>query len=200
MKKPLSPGLYEQVINNELARLLRALPAGRKDEGPIDTAEAPTVLTEYLTAYLRRALAEAPADLREEAYRQMLYFTIWDDSLDRETAAAVIRERLAALAENRTLLGEPRNKASHVPQAGTRISSAFPHRSSKTFQANQNDHIGFLVTNAVISSLLNSPCNFPWGHAYASPSDSPSFAGIHVGSAGKHNLRWRLVRLAFPFA
>ena len=67
-------------------------------------------------------------------------------------------------------------------------------------QANQNDRIGFLVTNAVISSLLNSPCNFPWGHAYASPSDSPSFAGIHVGSAGKHNLRWRLVRLAFPFA
>lgn len=36
----------------------------------------------------------------------MLYFTIWDDSLDRETAAAVIRERLAALAENRILLGE----------------------------------------------------------------------------------------------
>lgn len=58
MKNPLPPGIYEQVISNGLAQLLDALPAGRKDEGSIDAAEAPAILTDYLAAFLQQALAE----------------------------------------------------------------------------------------------------------------------------------------------
>ena len=58
MKNPLPPGIYEQVISNGLAQLLDALPAGRKDEGSIDAAEAPAILTDYLAAFLQQALTE----------------------------------------------------------------------------------------------------------------------------------------------
>ena len=58
MKNPLPPGIYEQVISNGFAQLLDALPAGRKDEGSIDAAEAPAILTDYLAAFLQQALAE----------------------------------------------------------------------------------------------------------------------------------------------
>lgn len=58
MKNTLPPGIYEQVISNGLAQLLDALPAGRKDEGSIDAAEAPAILTDYLAAFLQQALTE----------------------------------------------------------------------------------------------------------------------------------------------
>lgn len=56
MDNELKPGLYEQVISEGLARLLQALPEGRKDEAAIDTAEAAMILTQYLAAFLHRSL------------------------------------------------------------------------------------------------------------------------------------------------
>lgn len=58
MSEELTPGLYEQVINEKLAALLSALPEGRKDERRIDPAEAAEVLSNYLSDIVRQGLAE----------------------------------------------------------------------------------------------------------------------------------------------
>lgn len=52
----LKPGLYEQVINDEISQELAALPAARQATAPIDAAEAAQVLTQYLTEVIQKGL------------------------------------------------------------------------------------------------------------------------------------------------
>lgn len=52
----LKPGLYEQVINDEIGQELVTLPAARQATAPIDAAEAAQVLTQYLTEVIQKGL------------------------------------------------------------------------------------------------------------------------------------------------
>lgn len=52
----LHPGLYEQVINNQLTRELSIVPETRKSIAPIDKAEASKVLAQYLTDVVQKGL------------------------------------------------------------------------------------------------------------------------------------------------
>lgn len=52
----LKPGLYEQVINDEINQELVTLPAARQATAPIDAAEAAQVLTQYLTEVIQKGL------------------------------------------------------------------------------------------------------------------------------------------------
>lgn len=52
----LKPGLYEQVINNEIGQELVMLPAAQQATAPIDAAEAAQVLTQYLTEVIQKGL------------------------------------------------------------------------------------------------------------------------------------------------
>lgn len=52
----LNPGLYEQVINNEIDAKLSEISAARQATGPIDEAEASKVLAQYLTDVVQKGL------------------------------------------------------------------------------------------------------------------------------------------------
>lgn len=52
----LHPGLYEQVINNQLTSELSSIPEARKAIAPIDKAEASKVLAQYLADVVQRGL------------------------------------------------------------------------------------------------------------------------------------------------
>ncbi|NLW54178.1 MAG: hypothetical protein GXY99_04675, partial [Clostridiaceae bacterium] len=52
----LNPGLYEQVINNEIDSKLSEISAARQATSPIDKAEASKVLTQYLTDVVQKGL------------------------------------------------------------------------------------------------------------------------------------------------
>ena len=54
--KMLHPGLYEQVINNQLTSELAEIPEARKAIAPIDKAEASKVLAQYLTVVVQKGL------------------------------------------------------------------------------------------------------------------------------------------------
>ena len=180
MKKPLSPGLYEQVINNELARLLRALPAGRKDEGPIDTAEAPTVLTEYLTAYLRRALAEAG----ERAGERPLAAQI---ALANEIIALIEQKR----HPDEALLPDGARDASLIDAAGRQLLGI---TRENDLPLKKSDHLPRPTTSLIETSLFTG--------AQQEPS---MFAELkkEIASSDRLDLlvsfvKWSGLRLIFP--
>ena len=52
----LHPGLYEQVINNQLSTELSEIPEARKSVAPIDKAEASKTLTQYLGNVIEQGL------------------------------------------------------------------------------------------------------------------------------------------------
>ena len=52
----LHPGLYEQVINEELNGELTEVPEDRKAVAPIDRAEASKVLSQYLSEVIEKGL------------------------------------------------------------------------------------------------------------------------------------------------
>ena len=52
----LKPGLYEQVINDQLNSELSKIPEARKAIAPIDKAEASKVLTQYLADVVQKGL------------------------------------------------------------------------------------------------------------------------------------------------
>jgi hypothetical protein len=52
----LRPGLYEQVINNEISDALSGIPKERKAVAPIDRAEASKVLSSYLADVVQKGL------------------------------------------------------------------------------------------------------------------------------------------------
>ena len=52
----LHPGLYEQVINNQLRSELSEIPEARKSVVPIDKAEASKVLAQYLADVVEQGL------------------------------------------------------------------------------------------------------------------------------------------------
>lgn len=54
----LKPGLYEKLINTETAEALSIIPENRKATAPVDTAEAPAVLSEYVADAVRRSLQD----------------------------------------------------------------------------------------------------------------------------------------------
>ena len=52
----INPGLYEQVINNQLSNELAEIPEARKAVAPIDKAEASKVLAQYLADIVQKGL------------------------------------------------------------------------------------------------------------------------------------------------
>ena len=52
----LQPGLYEQIINEEIGSELDVLPAQRRATVPIDKAEAAQLLAQYLAEVVQRGL------------------------------------------------------------------------------------------------------------------------------------------------
>ena len=52
----INPGLYEQVINNQLSNELAEIPEARKAVAPIDKAEASKVLAQYLADVVQKGL------------------------------------------------------------------------------------------------------------------------------------------------
>ena len=52
----LNPGLYEQVINQQIQALLQDIPEARKSVAQIDAAEASKVLTQYLSEIIQKGL------------------------------------------------------------------------------------------------------------------------------------------------
>ena len=52
----LHPGLYEQVINNALTSELSQVPETCKAIASIDAAEAPKILSKYLTGVIQKGL------------------------------------------------------------------------------------------------------------------------------------------------
>ena len=60
MSEPLSPGLYEQVINQNLQKSLKSTPDSAKLTSKIDPAESTAVLTQYVSQVLQKALDRLP--------------------------------------------------------------------------------------------------------------------------------------------
>ena len=54
----LHPGLYEKLINTETASTLSSIPEERKATAPVDAAEAPVVLSEYVAEAVRKSLQD----------------------------------------------------------------------------------------------------------------------------------------------
>lgn len=54
----LRPGLYEKLINAETAAALSCIPEERKATAPVDAAEAPVVLSEYIAEAVRKSLED----------------------------------------------------------------------------------------------------------------------------------------------
>ena len=58
----LNQGLYEQVVNNEIKRELASLSDAEKHIEKIDSAEAASVLTQYLSEVVRKGLDRIAGD------------------------------------------------------------------------------------------------------------------------------------------
>ncbi len=56
MKQKLIPGLYEQIVNNEIHSALDSVPAEQKLQKKIDSAEASGILTGYISEVIRKRL------------------------------------------------------------------------------------------------------------------------------------------------
>jgi hypothetical protein len=71
--RELAPGLYEQVITEDLDRLLRSIDRStfEIETGKLDPAEAHLVLARHGYELLRRALASVPGDGRERLDAQV---------------------------------------------------------------------------------------------------------------------------------
>lgn len=54
----MKSGLYEKVINTEIAKILAEIPEERKATVPVDSAETATVLTEYVAEEVRHSLED----------------------------------------------------------------------------------------------------------------------------------------------
>lgn len=52
----LQPGLYEQVINQQMVSELQKIPEARKSVAPLDKAEASKVLAQYLSEVVQKGL------------------------------------------------------------------------------------------------------------------------------------------------
>ena len=91
MKKPLHPGLYEQVINHELNSELQGIPADCQATAKIDRAEASKILAAYVADAARRELesvADSGGDLSEQialANRMLSVFANASYSGDKST-------------------------------------------------------------------------------------------------------------------
>jgi superfamily II DNA or RNA helicase len=67
----LTPGIYEQLITNELHLRLAALDKALVDRGSLDRADAHEVLTRHLAGLARRALRSVPGDDAAALARQV---------------------------------------------------------------------------------------------------------------------------------
>ncbi len=57
----MKPGIYEQLVTEELNRLLRGLAADLVSREPLDPADSHEVLARHLAALVTRALRSVPA-------------------------------------------------------------------------------------------------------------------------------------------
>lgn len=60
-EEPIKPGIYEQLVTEELGRLLRGLDADLVSREPLDPADAHEVLSRHLATLVTRALRSVPA-------------------------------------------------------------------------------------------------------------------------------------------
>lgn len=104
----LKPGLYEQVINDEIGRELTKLPAVQQATAPIDTAEAAQILAQYLTDVIQKGL-DRVRDGQEGLSSQILLANeivhlIEEKTQEADFAALCVDQRseqlLALLKEN----------------------------------------------------------------------------------------------------
>ena len=122
----LSPDLYEQVINTALNHELSEIPEARKSVAPIDKAETPKVLAQYLTNVVQKVLenvADNGGDISAQiSLANQIVALIQNTTQEADFAALSVDQRaeqlLALLREQDpyTFLGT----ANYVKYAGSR--------------------------------------------------------------------------------
>lgn len=63
-ENPIKPGIYEQLVTEELDRLLRGLDAELVSRQDLDPADSHEVLARHLASLVTRALRSVPPRLR----------------------------------------------------------------------------------------------------------------------------------------
>src|SRR5579862_3377356 len=68
----LTPGIYEQLVTNELQRRLESVDPSLVDRGPLDVGDAHEILARHLAILARRALLSVPGADSEALARQVV--------------------------------------------------------------------------------------------------------------------------------
>lgn len=97
----LHPGLYEQVINQQLNAELSAIPEVQKSTAPIDRAEASKVLSQYLAEVVQRGMdnvADNGGDINAQvALANRIVQTIQQQTKEADFASLSVDERAEQL-------------------------------------------------------------------------------------------------------
>ena len=128
----MKPGLYEQIINNEMSGELEKIPADRKHQEKVDSAEASRVLSAYVAELLQRKMDSIYETSGDNALSdQIEYINKVISVVDAETKDQIMvgssGEQLLSVLSNkdeRLLLGK---KASDItrPETSMAFSSLF---------------------------------------------------------------------------
>lgn len=112
----LKPGLYEQIINQQIERELSSIPTARQSVAPIDKAEASKILAQYLSDVVQKGLdnvLDQGGDLSGQIdLANQIVTLIQEKTKEADFAALSVDQRaeqlLALLRENdpRLLLGK----------------------------------------------------------------------------------------------
>ena len=127
----LQPGLYEQVINQQLHTELSAIPEARQATAPIDRAEASKVLAQYVTDVVQKGLdnvADNGGDLSAQIQlTNQIVSVVQSATREADFAAMSVADRaeqlLALLQESdpRLALGKT---AADVPRPETSLAQS----------------------------------------------------------------------------
>lgn len=130
----LHPGIYEQVINNEIYEELDGIQEGRKKISKIDKAEASGVLTQYLMEIIRKAMdglgsSEEKIEKKINLANKIIQ-TIQDNTKDctlNQLEVCESAEQLLVLLEEKDPLLAAKKTAKNVcaPQSSIAQSSLF---------------------------------------------------------------------------
>lgn len=126
----LEQGLYEQVVNEEIAEQLRELSDDEKHVKKIDAAEAPSILTQYLSEVVRKGL-ERIAGENISAQLELVNKVV--DLISKETAEEDLQEfavskegeqLLALLSADDAMVHIGQKKAKEMPRPETSIAQS----------------------------------------------------------------------------
>lgn len=125
----LEKGLYEQVVNEEIAEELEHLSDDEKHVEKIDAAEAPSVLTQYVSEVIHKGLDRIPeGDISAKLNLVNKIVDLVSKETDEEDlqnlAVTDAGEQLLALATGDAMVGIGQKKAKDMPRPETSIAQS----------------------------------------------------------------------------